>query len=570
MSVSRRILLAIALCALPCAGAMADERILDFASEIRVQADASLLVTETITVRAEGNDIRRGIYRDFPTRYRDRLGNRHRVTFSVLKVQRDGDDEPYHLEQRSNGVRVYIGSASRTLAPGRYQYTLHYATQRQLGHFEGYDELYWNVTGTGWDFAIDRVTARVHLPGDVPRQALRSAVYTGAQGATAADAAIHIVDEATVRFESTAPLAPRAGMTIALGWPPGLVERPTAARKLTWFLHDNRAALVLLLGWLAAFAWYLSSWWRVGRDPRKGIIIPRFEPPTGLSPAACSYVLGMGFRRDAFVAALVSLGVKGCVRIDEQNGAFTLHRLSGEPSAALSRGETAMLQKLLPEAGASIVLEQEQHRTFSSALAALRDALAREHRGRLFRLNSWHAVPAVLATLVAAMLAIPLDAGPPTWIGYAVAAVVLHGVFLLLLRAPTPAGRKVMDEIEGFRMYLGTAERDRLDQMRSPRLTPEVFEAFLPYAFALGVQNRWCQRFADELPQEPHGEPRWQPGWYSGPASGPGAMGRLGTGFAGALSGAIAAAATPPGSASGSGGGGFSGGGGGGGGGGGW
>ncbi|MEJ2385486.1 MAG: DUF2207 domain-containing protein, partial [Xanthomonadales bacterium] len=135
---------------------------------------------------------------------------------------------------------------------------------------------------------------------------------------------------------------------------------------------------------------------------------------------------------------------------------------------------------------------------------------------------------------------------------------------------PTPAGRGVMDEIEGFRMYLGTAERDRLDRMRSPELTPEVFEAFLPYAYALEVENDWCNPFAREMPREARDARGYHPAWYSGHLHGLGAVHHLGSGFSSSFSGAIASASTPPGSSSGAGGGGFSGGGGGGGGGGGW
>jgi uncharacterized membrane protein len=125
-----------------------------------------------------------------------------------------------------------------------------------------------------------------------------------------------------------------------------------------------------------------------------------------------------------------------------------------------------------------------------------------------------------------------------------------------------------MDEIEGFRMYLDTAEQDRLDRMRSPELTPEVFETFLPYAFALGVENSWCDRFAREFPVD--GPDSYRPQWYLGHNTGLAGLHHLGNNFNSSFSSAIASASTPPGSSSGSGGGGFSGGGGGGGGGGGW
>ena len=101
---------AFVLILLTIAPARADERILDYQIDVAIQPDASLDVTEHITVRAEGNQIRRGIYRDFPTRYRDRAGNLVAVKLDVLAVARDGEYEPWFTESLSNGVRINTGN----------------------------------------------------------------------------------------------------------------------------------------------------------------------------------------------------------------------------------------------------------------------------------------------------------------------------------------------------------------------------------------------------------------------------------------------------------------------------
>jgi len=557
------------LCLLPLLVA-ADERILDYRSDIRIQPGGELLVTETIRVRAEGRDIRRGIYRDFPTRYRDRWGNHVTADFEPLAVRRNGSAEPWHSEQRSNGVRVWFGSADRLLEPGVHEYEFVFASNRQLGFFDDHDELYFNAIGTGWMFPIDHGSATVHLPFGVPAEQLQTAVYSGGFGATGAAAAVSVPAADMVRFETTAALAPRQGLTIAVGWPKGLIEEPGAVQKARWFLGDNAAAIVLLAGWLAALAWYLWAWNRVGRDPEKGVIIPRFEPPQGLSPAGCRYVRDMSFGRDAFTAAIISLAVKGRLQIEEANEEFSLLRTAGPGTAPLTPGEQAVLDTLLPSRDDRITLDNENYKDFQAARDALKGALKKEHLGRLFHLNSAFLAPPLLISVAAAALAMFFRGSPPTWIAYAVLTLALHGLFLFLLRAPTPAGRRVMDEIEGFRTYLGTAEQDRLDRMRSPALTPEVFETFLPYAYALGVENSWCQRFAREMPRDMREQSGYHPAWYHGRFHGMAALGHLGESFSGSFSSAIASASTPPGSSSGSGGGGFSGGGGGGGGGGGW
>ena len=146
MSGRLAMLLVLLLAAAPLA---ARERIESYDSRIVLNADGSLDVTEHIRVRAEGDNIRRGIYRDFPTRYRDRHGNRVVVDFEVLEVLRDGRSEPWFTETRFNGVRVNTGNDDFLPTPATFTFTIRYRTTRQLGFFADRDELYWNAIGTG-------------------------------------------------------------------------------------------------------------------------------------------------------------------------------------------------------------------------------------------------------------------------------------------------------------------------------------------------------------------------------------------------------------------------------------
>jgi uncharacterized membrane protein len=151
--------------------------------------------------------------------------------------------------------------------------------------------------------------------------------------------------------------------------------------------------------------------------------------------------------------------------------------------------------------------------------------------------------------------------------------LLVHLVFHYLLKAPTGAGRQVLDRIEGFKMFLGAVEGDHLNRVMPPEQTPAAFEKFLPYALALDVEQAWAQKFAGVLDGAAQASASasgaYSPSWYAG--SNWSSFGA--TGFASSLSSsfsdAISASASAPGSGGGGGGGG-SGGGGGGGGGGGW
>src|SRR5437773_2356243 len=107
------------------------ERIRDFHSDIRLLDEGTLLVKETIVVFSTGNQIRHGIYREFPTRYKDRLGNNYAVGFRFSGALRDGQPETSRVEDYSNGKRIYLGNRNTFVRNGDHTYELSYTTNRQ-------------------------------------------------------------------------------------------------------------------------------------------------------------------------------------------------------------------------------------------------------------------------------------------------------------------------------------------------------------------------------------------------------------------------------------------------------
>ena len=148
----------------------------------------------------------------------------------------------------------------------------------------------------------------------------------------------------------------------------------------------------------------------------------------------------------------------------------------------------------------------------------------------------------------------------------------INAFFYYLIQSPTVFGRKLLDKIAGFKMYLSTAEQNRLELMHPPEMTPELFEECLPYALALGVENSWSEQFNKAMIAQGKDTNTYQPGWYIGSNYSSFDFASTATAIGAGLASSVVSASTPPSSNS-SGGfssGGFSGGGGGGGGGGGW
>lgn len=637
-------------------GAFAQEVIHRFDSIVRVAKDGTLHVTETIRVRAEGREIKRGIYRDFPLTFVDANGKRREVTFRLLGVQRDGKPEPHFTRRQRNGIRIYAGKEDVFLSRGDYTYTFIYETGRQLRWFDGGAELYWNVTGNEWNFPILRAVVRVELADGARPE--KFTAYTGPFGTRGTDWRGETGSDGALVVETTRTLASREGFTIVAALPGGAVDPPSATTQLWYDILDYRGWILTALGFAFVLGYYGFAWNAVGRDPKRGIVIPLFYPPESVSPALANFVRNWGFSDPwrAFTAASLSLAVKGLLLFDDQDGTLTLKATGRAPKGSdhsLPPGERTILQWVGAQGGSATI-----DRANGSAVATVgknfRESIENENRNRFFRRNLGYFVggAALTAIVVAGVLIfgglrdedyvllffmgfggiwlglflVPVlravfgaaSSGAlirsafvliavAAFIGFAASILLtaipdglsgllpvllsvlqeypfpfvlvlsfatLNGLFLYLLRAPTDIGRKVMDEIDGFRLYLTTAETPRLN-MDAPEITAERFEALLPYAVALDAEKPWSEAFAKALARAHPGEAdpmrRYHPTWRTGRSWSSGDFSRAVSGTVASATGAFASALPP--SSSGSSGfssGGGSGGGGGGGGGGGW
>ena len=623
-------------------GVSADERILAFQSDITVHQDATMTVAETITVRAEGLQIKRGIYRDFPTKYRDSRGNPYVVGFQVVGITRDGVAEPYHTEALSNGKRVYIGEKSRLLSPGDYTYRITYTTDHQLGFFQDFDELYWNVTGNGWAFPIDHASAEIHLPADAGQKIISTAGYTGPQAAQGKDYIQERSPSSSMIFSATRTLYPGEGLTVAVSWPKGYVVKPPerAAEPEEGAAPAGAGTTYALFGLLLLSGYYLLVWYQVGRDPDPGIIVVRYTPPSDMSPAVMRFITRMGYDNKGFAAALIDCAAKGHIDLYEEDGAYRIKKKAGGRSP-LAAEEKKALDHLLGTSK-EVELKQQNHAAIRAAITELTFYLQKKYEKIYFITNSkffiiglvltallllasgfglahqkgmvpafificvwltgWSAGVVMLVRMVYLSWKSVLQGGTKAlqWAGavfitlfslpfiggeiagmtalaefssvvvvvFLVASMAINYLFFHLLKAPTRAGRTVLDAIEGFKIFLTATEKDRMNMMNPPDRTPEVFEKYLPYALALDVEQQWAEQFSDVLTRA--AAEGYQPSWYHSTSIAAFTAAGFADSLGGTFAGAVASASAAPGSSSGSGGGGSSGGGGGGGGGGGW
>jgi len=622
--------------------AAAEEYIRAYHSDVTIAADGELTVAETITVNAEGDRIKRGIFRDFPLTMKDADGRTMRVGFEMISLTRDGRPEEWRTESITGGMRIYAGSSDVMLRNGQHTYVLTYRTDRQIRFFGDHDELYWNVTGNGWQFRIANVSARVTLPDGA--EVTKTDAFTGPIGSTARNARSQ-QDGSIAIFATDRPLGEQEGLTIVVGIPKGVVAAASEAQASAWWWRDNAGTIITAAGLVLVLLYYGIFWMRVGRDPAAGVVVPRWDAPDGLSPALVNYIDNKGFSGGvwtAFSASALDLAVKGYVVLEDLKNSITISRTAKRDNKPVPTGQAAVLRSL-DDAGGRFVIDRANGVNVQAAGKTFRQAIEKEHRGKYYHANRGPVIGGVLlsalalfavvafgnlepdmiaslivpvffavffgimavgfgrglrrgsslfskivsivilgfvglvavsiasATLIALLAEMTGDEHWPVLVS--VGGIVLANViFFVLMGAPTPLGRKLMDGIEGLRTYLTLAEKDRMNMAGVPTMSPQHFETLLPYAVALGVEKPWSNAFETWLASAAAGAAAaaYHPAWYAG-YDGSHFGDRIG-GFSSSMASTIASTIPAPQSSSTSSGfsGGSSGGGGGGGGGGGW
>lgn len=399
------------------ASAQAAEEIRSFDAMIELSSDGVLKVTEDIRVKAERNQIRRGIFRDIPLVFEKDDGSRGRAGFKLLSVERDGEAEPYRVDTSNDGVRIYIGDKNRILKPDFYRYTITYETTRQVRFFEDHDEVYWNVTGNQWAFPIREASALVVLPDGVSAQ--KWVAYTGSYGATSQDyQASTRGNDNQVTFETTKALGAGEGLTIAVAFPKGAVTPPTEAEQWGYYLADNRMIVLGGAGLVLVLIYYAIAWWRVGRDPKRGVVYPRFEPLKDISPALANYIENRGFSGSgwtALSAACLNLAVKDRLVLDEEGEDLVLSLKSGPSGSSgpwgrrsaeardLAPGE-AVIHTFLRNRDGDFAVSKSNGPSVVKLGNLFRSAIERENRDRYFKANRLFSVAGVGLSILVLIL----------------------------------------------------------------------------------------------------------------------------------------------------------------------
>lgn len=587
-----------------------------FASDIEVQRDGALLVTEAIDIDFQLLNDRHGIFREIPVRY---VWNPDPKMVRVYQVDvrsvRDASGRGLTYETSQNGanLRIKIGDAGRIVV-GKQTYRITYVVRGALNAFADHDELFWNVNGGDWGVPMRIVNATVFAAFDAFTLVT---CYEGALGST--KACQSSVSPQRAAFSATTALPVGSQLTIVTALRKGAVAVPAPTlerreRGIEEFFDVTPwtvgGALIAMIGGLGLVGW---RWWSAGRDEREHeTIVAEYEPPEKLRPAQVGLLIDEHADTKDVTATIVDLAVRGYLTITElpATGIFglgkkdwSLTRTAGKPHPetlepyertifdglfgygamdATQKAVVALIQRLSDRAGAAEATraEFESKPTDQVKLSELKQhfytTLAKA-QGELYAdsvARRWFAADPQRVRQIYAALGVGAIAGASFlvfWLGSSFGAglvglaAIVPAVTLLGVAPRMPrkirAGAELLRRTLGFRHYMEIAETDR--QRFAER--ENIFSEYLPYAIVFGCVEKWASAFKDI------DATRATSGWYTGSTLAAFSVSDLSSNLSSFSNQVSSAIASTPGGSGGSGfSGGGSGGGGGGGGGGSW
>jgi uncharacterized membrane protein len=493
-------------------------RIEKFDAEIVVSPNGSIGVIENIQVHFIGGPWH-GLYRTIPVEYVTPQGMNYSLFLDVKSITDAGSNRLKFETSRVRHYRklkIYVPNADNSTQTISIEYTVSDA----LRFFEDHDELYWNVTGDEWDVPIQSASARIILPEGTTN--IRANVFTGSYRSTARDAEVEIAANG-VEVRTRDPLRYHEGLTVAVAFDKGFVHEPTAFDKASLFIRSNWPLGLPLV----AFAIMFYLWWTRGRDPRLRPIAPQYEPPDQLTPGEAGTLVDDSADMRDITASIVDLAVRGYLVIEEHQHDRMLGLVHDKDYNFILQKDRSEWFKLKPHEQALLdgiftlgtvnetvpmsSLENHFYKNLPEIKSGIFNSLVTHgyYRRRPDSVRAAYVgagvVVGVLLVFGGNALSSSMGMAPLTFILAGILTGIIICAFGWFMPAHTDQGARAMEGVLGFEDFLNHVESDRFNKMIK---TPQMFEKFLPFAMALGVEKNWSRAFQGIMTQPPQ--------WYRG------------------------------------------------------
>jgi uncharacterized membrane protein YgcG len=479
------------------------EKINQFHTEITVDVSGDIFVQETI-VYDFGDNEKRGIFREIPLNKVP--GSIKKLDIKLLSVT-DALGDWYNIsteDSTTNWFHLRIGNPDVYIT-GEHTYVIGYQVKNAIGSFKDFSEIYWNSTGNDWGVSIANASTRIILPSVIDENDLQIASYCGESGSSdscSGDMQISyengftIVDFGTNQFQN---LQPKQGMTVAVGFPKGIVAEPSWLLAL--LMHIIRY-IFYVLPLVVVYLWFRKRI-QFGREKRKfykdNTIVVEYDAG-GHDPLETAGIMDGYISDQALSAQIIYLAIQGYLVIDKQGDEFVFHGTE-KPYDQLSAHDQKLVEGLRDKK------ESDLKNSFYFISDEVKDISGKSlvSRGLLQNIKS-RKTSRFMFVYVAFFLA--LNPGIFVWlllgshVGFAFSAsCILVGLISFVVGPKwvhlTQIGLRAERRLLGLKTYIDMAEKDRIDFHNAPEKNPKTFEKLLPYAMVFGLEKKWAEQFKD-------------------------------------------------------------------------
>lgn len=475
--------------------------------DINVNENNSFDITEHISTYF--NEQRHGIFRTIPTRNQVKRtdGTSHSVKAKIKNIKAS---ENCDVSIENGNYVLQIGDAD-TYVEGEHDYTIKYTYMLGEDQNNGFDELYYNIIGDGWDTYIQNITFKITMPKEFDKSKLGFSI--GNYGTVGTYDINYDVNDNIITGSVARTLQPNEAVTVRL-------ELEDGYFYFNKTLYNFKLALLVAVPALL-FIIVIILWSKFGKD-KKAVQTVEFYPPNGMSSADIAFwQSGLIANNEKLTPLLIELANDGYIQIEEvetkskKKSEFAITKIKDRYDEN-DRAKEIFFNGLFKNGTRNKIYKSDLEDDFYLTLNIIRELYNKpEKRHKVFEAKSLYI--RILAWVLCALSVFAVlfnfsnlfDSNLKyilTLVGIIIC--IISFVFSFFIRKRTDEAVDILGKINGFKNFLETAEKDKLEALLDD--DPAYFYNILPYAYVLGVSDKWMKKF-ESIAVEP---PQWYYGYY--------------------------------------------------------